>query len=144
MVVANQPTLRDVARTAPYMHDGSLATLEDVIEFYDRGGNVNLYLDEELRPLHLTKDEKAALMVFLQALSGAVQEGSTEQCAVKPFSQSALPSLKRLPGKIFLLEGHFIHTLAEPLFRPRLQMVGFFSRDSFTPLADLGSPSTNP
>ena len=60
------------------MHDGSLATLEEVIDFYDRGGNANLYLDEELRPLHLTKDEKAALMAFLQALSGAVQEGSTE------------------------------------------------------------------
>jgi len=72
------PTLRDVVRTAPYMHDGSLATLEDVIEFYDRGGNANPFLDEELRSLHLTKDEKAALMAFLQALSGAVQEGSTE------------------------------------------------------------------
>ncbi len=72
------PTLRDVARTAPYMHDGSLATLEAVIDFYDRGGNANPFLDEELRSLHLTKDEKAALMAFLQALSGTVQEGSTE------------------------------------------------------------------
>ena len=35
------PTLREVARTAPYMHDGSLATLEDVVEYYDRGGNRN-------------------------------------------------------------------------------------------------------
>ena len=57
------------------MHDGSLAALEEVIDFYDRGGNAHLYLDEELRPLHLTKDEKAALVAFLQALSGDITEG---------------------------------------------------------------------
>ena len=55
------PTLREVARTAPYMHDGSLATLEDVIEFYDRGGNPNPYLDSELHQLRLTPEEKQAL-----------------------------------------------------------------------------------
>ncbi len=69
------PTLREIARTAPYMHDGSLATLEDVIEFYDRGGNFNPYLDAELRPLHLTDLEKGALIAFLRALSGQVTEG---------------------------------------------------------------------
>ncbi len=69
------PTLREVAKTAPYMHDGSLATLEEVITFYDRGGNANPYLDEELRPLHLTAEEKAALLAFLKALSGDVREG---------------------------------------------------------------------
>ena len=47
------PSLREIARTAPYMHDGTLATLEDVIEFYDRGGNPNPYLDAQIRPLHL-------------------------------------------------------------------------------------------
>ncbi len=41
------PTLREMARIAPYMHDGSLATLEDLIEFDDRGGNPNPYLDSE-------------------------------------------------------------------------------------------------
>ena len=41
-------------RTAPYMHDGSLATLEDVVDYYDRGGNANPGLDQELRPLHLS------------------------------------------------------------------------------------------
>ncbi len=41
------PTLREIARTDPYMHDGSLATLEEVIEFYNRGGNPNPYLDPE-------------------------------------------------------------------------------------------------
>jgi cytochrome c peroxidase len=63
------PTLRDVARSAPYMHDGSLATLEDVIEYYDRGGNNNPHLDSELHALHLSSDEKRKLVKFLRSLS---------------------------------------------------------------------------
>jgi cytochrome c peroxidase len=66
------PTLREVARTAPYMHDGSLVTLKDVIEYYDRGGNRNPYLDAELRPLDLTPEEKKAIVMFLRSLSGRV------------------------------------------------------------------------
>ncbi|MBI4902760.1 MAG: cytochrome-c peroxidase [Acidobacteria bacterium] len=62
------PTLREVALTAPYMHDGSLATLEEVIEYYDRGGNRNPQLDPELRPLHLTAGEKRQLLDFLHSL----------------------------------------------------------------------------
>ena len=69
------PTLREVARTAPYMHDGSLATLEEVVDYYDRGGNQNPGLDEDLRPLHLSAEEKQALAAFLRALSGSVTEG---------------------------------------------------------------------
>jgi len=69
------PTLREVARTAPYMHDGSLATLEEVIEFYDRGGNRNPGLDAELRPLRLTPAEKQALVAFLRSLTGVRREG---------------------------------------------------------------------
>ena len=69
------PTLREVARTAPYMHDGSLATLEEVVDFYDRGGNPNPYLDEDIRPLHLTPEEKSALVEFLRSLSGSLREG---------------------------------------------------------------------
>jgi cytochrome c peroxidase len=73
------PTLREVTRTAPYMHDGSLATLDDVIEFYNRGGNPNPHLDPELRPLRLTPEEKQALLAFLrEALNGAIQEGLPE------------------------------------------------------------------
>ncbi len=64
------PTLREVARTAPYMHDGSLATLHDVVDFYDRGGNRNPFLDPELRPIGLTAQEKQALQSFLRSLSG--------------------------------------------------------------------------
>ncbi len=69
------PTLREVARTAPYMHDGSLATLEDVIEFYDRGGNQNPTLDSELQPRRFAAGEKQALIAFLRSLSGRIQEG---------------------------------------------------------------------
>lgn len=69
------PTLREVARTAPYMHDGSLATLAEVTAFYDRGGNPNPYLDREIHPLKLTGDEQQALIAFLRALSGEVREG---------------------------------------------------------------------
>jgi cytochrome c peroxidase len=69
------PSLRDAARTPPYMHDGSLATLEDVIEFYDKGGRANAQLDPEIRPLHLTAPEKAALALFVRALNGTVRDG---------------------------------------------------------------------
>jgi cytochrome c peroxidase len=65
------PSLREVARTAPYMHDGSMARLTDVIEFYEAGGRSNPNLDVDIRPLKLTGDEKAALLAFLRSLSGA-------------------------------------------------------------------------
>jgi cytochrome c peroxidase len=64
------PSLRNVALTAPYMHDGSFATLEQVIEFYDRGGVDNPGKDPLLRPLGLTNEEKRALVAFLRALTG--------------------------------------------------------------------------
>ena len=63
------PTLREVSRTAPYMHDGSLAALADVIDYYDRGGNRNPGLDAELRPLHLSEQEKSQLLSFLRSLA---------------------------------------------------------------------------
>ena len=69
------PTLREVARTAPYMHDGSLPTLAEVVEFYSEGGRVNPALDPEIRPLRLTPDERRALIRFLESLSGTIREG---------------------------------------------------------------------
>ena len=69
------PTLREVARTAPYMHDGSLQTLEDVIDFYSDGGRPNQYLDGNVRKLNLSDDEKRQLTAFLAALSGDIQVG---------------------------------------------------------------------
>ncbi|MBL8295430.1 MAG: c-type cytochrome [Bryobacterales bacterium] len=65
------PTLREIAHTAPYMHDGSLVTLEEVIEYYDRGGNPSPGLDAEIRPLRLTAGEKQSLAAFLRSLNGA-------------------------------------------------------------------------
>jgi cytochrome c peroxidase len=62
------PTLRGVALTGPYMHDGSLGSLEDVVEFYNRGGAANPNLDPVLAPLGLSKDELRDLAAFLKAL----------------------------------------------------------------------------
>ena len=64
------PTLREVEHTAPYMHDGSLQTLEDVVEFYNKGGNPNPHLDVNLRALHLSDQQKRDLVAFLKSLSG--------------------------------------------------------------------------
>jgi cytochrome c peroxidase len=64
------PTLRDIAETPPYMHDGSLKTLKDVVEYYDKGGILNKNLDKDIKPLKLTVDEKADLVEFMRALSG--------------------------------------------------------------------------
>lgn len=64
------PTLREIARTAPYMHDGRFATLRQVIEFYDRGGIPNPYLDSAVKPLRLTDQEKEDVIEFLRSLNG--------------------------------------------------------------------------
>jgi len=63
------PQLRNVAKTAPYMHDGSEASLRDVIELYARGGNPNPYLDGGMRPLALTDPEKADLVALLETFT---------------------------------------------------------------------------
>ena len=63
------PTLRNITLTAPYMHDGSEATLESVIDFYNKGGINNPNLDGGMRPLDLTKEEKADLLEFLKSLT---------------------------------------------------------------------------
>ena len=66
------PTLRQVAQTMPYMHDGSLASLEAVVNFYDRGGTPNPHLDPLIQPLRLTPREKDALAEFMRSLTGIV------------------------------------------------------------------------
>ena len=65
------PSLRNVAGTAPYMHDGSLATLEDVVDFYDHGGGAAPGKSKALSALGLDADEKRALVAFLRSLDGA-------------------------------------------------------------------------
>lgn len=64
------PTLRDVSKHAPYMHDGSIATLREVIEHYNKGGNLNPYLSKKIKPLNLDEDEITALVKFMEALDG--------------------------------------------------------------------------
>ena len=63
------PTLRDVARRGPYMHDGSIASLEAVIDLYDRGGIERPSRSPEIRTLHLSEQQKADLLAFLQTLT---------------------------------------------------------------------------
>jgi cytochrome c peroxidase len=75
------PTLRDVTRRGPYMHDGSVATLNDVIALYDRGGIERPSRDPEIHRLNLSDSEKADLVAFLQTLSGTP----------KPFAVPVLP-----------------------------------------------------
>lgn len=69
------PTLREIARTAPYMHDGSVSTLAEVVDFYAAGGRSNPDIDAEIHPLALSLGEKQALVAFLKSLSGLIREG---------------------------------------------------------------------
>ncbi|MFY9344783.1 MAG: cytochrome c peroxidase [Planctomycetota bacterium] len=62
------PTLRGLRLTAPYMHDGSLRTLDDVVAFYARGGNQNPHLDPRLKALSLSEQDQQALVAFLSSL----------------------------------------------------------------------------
>jgi cytochrome c peroxidase len=64
------PTLRNVARTSPYMHNAALRTLEEVVDWFDRGGYTHADLDRAIRPLNLSRDEKRDLVAFMEALSG--------------------------------------------------------------------------
>jgi cytochrome c peroxidase len=64
------PTVRNVALTAPYMHDGSQATLEEVVEWYDKGGHPNPHLSDKIKPLNLTAQEKSDLVEFMKACTG--------------------------------------------------------------------------
>ncbi len=64
------PTLRSVIESAPYMHDGAFKTLEEVVDFYDKGGNANPQLSALMKPLGLSPEEKTDLLAFLKALTG--------------------------------------------------------------------------
>ncbi len=65
------PTLRELKQTAPYMHNGTMATLDEVVAFYDQGGGKDDPLAAELTPLGLTASEKSDLVAFLESLSSA-------------------------------------------------------------------------
>ncbi len=76
------PTLREIARTAPYMHDGRFKTLEEVVNFYNQGGVKNPHLDNTIIPLELTEQEKQDLVALLKSLNG---EGWQHVSAPKSF-----------------------------------------------------------
>lgn len=73
------PTVRNVEQTAPYMHDGSQKTLEEVVEWYDKGGHPNPWLDQKIKPLNLTEQEKADLVAFMKALTGPLPDVRTDR-----------------------------------------------------------------
>jgi cytochrome c peroxidase len=75
------PTLRDVADRGPYMHDGSVATLEDVIELYNKGGIDRPSRSPSIKPLGLTAAEKAELIAFLKTLSAPAVEANSPKLA---------------------------------------------------------------
>jgi cytochrome c peroxidase len=72
------------------MHDGSLATLRDVIDFYDRGGNSNPGLDKFMTPLFLTERQKEDLVAFMRALTAA----NVEQLAREARAAASAPSFR--------------------------------------------------
>lgn len=76
------PTIRNVALTAPYMHDGSVATLEEVVEWYNKGGHANEHLSEKVKKLDLTDQDKKDLVAFMNACTGdfpPVEQGRLPQ-----------------------------------------------------------------
>lgn len=94
------PGLRNIALTSPYMHDGSLATLEDVVEFYDRGGIDNPQKDPLLKPLALSLEEKKALTAYLRSLTGdnvqtLVREARAAQTADTPPERDPAKTYRR-------------------------------------------------
>lgn len=73
------PTVRNVAHSGPYMHDGSQKTLEEVVEWYAKGGHPNKYLSADIRKLDLTKQDKADLVAYMKALTGPFPKVEAER-----------------------------------------------------------------
>lgn len=71
------PTIRNVALTAPYMHDGSQKTLEEVVEWYAKGGHANPHLSDKIKKLDLTAQDKKDLVAYMKALTGDLPKVET-------------------------------------------------------------------
>jgi len=82
------PSLRNVALTAPYMHDGSVRTLPEVVEYYDGGGAAHALLDARIRPLGLRTGEKEDLVAFLESLTGDDIEALVEMAEATPIGDT--------------------------------------------------------
>jgi cytochrome c peroxidase len=103
------PQLRNVALTAPYMHDGSMRTLWDVMDHYNRGGEANPYLDGGIEPLALNQEELNALVAFLFTLTddrfaeqnrAALAKQQSQALSARPFREEALAQRKVLPYEV--------------------------------------------
>lgn len=88
------PGLRNINLTAPYMHNGSLGTLMDVVEFYDQGGIANELLDPAIRPLDLSRQEKDDLVSFLNALQGSDVEVLVSDAFAAPIGDTGIVKKK--------------------------------------------------
>ena len=103
------PTIRDIERTAPYMHDGSMTTLEQVVEHYDKGGNPNPSLDGDMKKLNLTAQDKADLIAFMKSLTGEIKKGEDLLPTLPPGADgktvdprpALTPPVKKLASTIF-------------------------------------------
>lgn len=73
------PTIRNIAQTPPYMHDGSQKTLEEVVEWYVKGGHPNAYLSDKVQKLNLTQQDKTDLVNFMKACTGEFPEIETDR-----------------------------------------------------------------
>jgi cytochrome c peroxidase len=82
------PSLRNVSLTAPYMHNGSLASLREVVEFYNRGGIANENIDPLIMPLHLSGTEIDDLTAFLESLTGDNTEELVSDAFAAPIGES--------------------------------------------------------
>jgi cytochrome c peroxidase len=105
--------IRNIALTGPYMHDGSMQTLWDVVDHYNKGGEANPYLDGGIEPLALSEDEVTALVEFMVALTdkrfaAQGQEELTRQRGIastkRPFRDEALAMRKKFPFEARLAE----------------------------------------
>ena len=83
--------LRGLAARPPYFANGSAANLREVVDFYDRGGIANAYLDKDMKPLNLTASEKADVVEFLKALTGDPVQVSLPTLPVGPDGKSPDP-----------------------------------------------------
>lgn len=130
------PTLRELAHTAPYMHDGSLDTLEDVVAFYNRGGGEAPGKDSLLRPLGLSAAEQTDLVEFLTTLSG--KPIMVEEVTLPEYRLRALGGEE----KLFPFGGNPIRA-----DRPKVGNAIEISLEDFPPLAtlpDVPVPPDNP
>ena len=99
------PGLRDVAQTRPYMHDGSLATLREVVDYFDRGGDHSPNKSELIKPLHLSEEERQDLVAFLEFLDRGSAVNATT--AARLTGKVGSPFMKRHRWRRATLEPTF-------------------------------------